>query len=104
MAKKKRKRSSREWAAIHASNSKPHITFNNTKKPKQKMVGTIHTMNASSNIFNDDRQKLKQKIKNDAQKSILRKHMLKKITPNTIEASVSPIPGFLNVKATWNLK
>ena len=104
MAKKKRKRSSREWAAIHASNSKPQITFNDSKESKHRVVGTKHTMNVSSKRFSNDAEHTElQKIKDELQQSILSKRILNKITPDTVELSAG-IPEGVNLKVTWHPK
>ena len=101
MVKPSKKSLKRYWAQ---RNSKPDITFNDTKDTRFKVVGTRHTMNAPSDRFSNDAQKTElQKIKHELQQSILSKRILNKITPDTVELSAG-IPEGVNLKVTWHPK
>lgn len=51
-------------------------------------------------------QKIKaiEQQRENLRKQITQSSIVEKLIPNTVELSVSPIPGFVNLKNTWKLK
>jgi hypothetical protein len=104
MSKKYRKRSTKEWAAIHAKRSSSSITLNDVRPTQPKIVGRTHTTNIPTRYYTNAERLRQQRITNikHQQESLRRQLLVKKLIPDTVEASASV--GIFGIKATWHPK